>query len=316
MDKPKGKRKIPDGLVHEIGEYSALLRTLSIGTTSDLAGQLLRHEQERRGDEGSAFGDSDDESMYSQSIDASSPPPPTSPFPTSSPLTASPSRSCSSLLPSSPPLPSRKRKLSAPAESSARKRRAMVGLTRWPLLLEDVPKPEWTLEDEVGAMMSQLRVREEGEEDEGDLEDCVPSATLSTAHVLESLLGTIAGTRLVARIFMDPKAVSMAERRLQAMYGASTATTATETPMARRQDKDKLMDEILYLPEGDPPRAPEPEVRGVKRRNKPEGEPRRKYEWRDGRKLKRDLRAAAKAKKESEWSEDEAKWRFCINYVE
>ncbi|KAF8875554.1 hypothetical protein CPB85DRAFT_1444033 [Mucidula mucida] len=327
MGKTKAKRqKIPAGLVSEIREYSALLRTLSVGTTSDLTGQLLRHEQELRFDKDSWDGETeDDEAMYSRppSPDTSSLPPPTSPLPTSSQFTGSPSRSSSSLplVSGSPLTPSRKRKLSAPTPSSPRKRRTMMNFARWPLLLEDVPKPEWELQDEVAAMISQLQLDDpEEQEEEEEEQDCVPAVTLSTAHFLESLLATIAGYtprradslqdrlnpidwRYVLRAttnqeFVDPEAVRKAERRLQAIYGGEGVPIPSTSSNGRRTKQEDILNEILYLPEG-PPR-PEPEVRVVKRRNKPEGAPRRKYEWKDGRKLKRDLVAAAKAKKKSE----------------
>ncbi|KAF9037834.1 hypothetical protein BDZ89DRAFT_1061419 [Hymenopellis radicata] len=300
--KGKGKeRRVAPELHSELSEYNALLRALRTSNTMDLTTQLSRHYQENGSDyyheEPFSQNASDDEEGSDESV----------------------------ALPRARPSSGLKRKISAsPPPISERKRQKMkVAWMKWPLLLEDVSKPEWTLQEEISVMMSKIQQQDDDGDDE-DREEYLPHFALATSNFLDSILAVIASYtqsradslqnrlnpidwKYVLQVvgsenMMDPTVIQNAERRLQSMYGGDdslppvsdrlhTALTARKTFVKSIAQYD---DELLSIPDGDPPDTQKTKKRQLSRRNKPEGEHRRRYSMREGRQLKRNFKSLQK----------------------
>ncbi|KAL1689899.1 hypothetical protein GGG16DRAFT_56965 [Schizophyllum commune] len=134
------RQAVPASLHSELTEYSSLIRALHTNSTLDVTSHLLPSAwkgKERATNYEDDEDDSEDEYVAPRTRSASRL---SFERPSSSPLA----------FPSSPPSRSRSR-------SSAAKRRApRESWTRWPLPQGDIYVPEWTLEDEVAAVASQL----------------------------------------------------------------------------------------------------------------------------------------------------------------
>ncbi|KAI5833423.1 hypothetical protein K523DRAFT_369887 [Schizophyllum commune Tattone D] len=134
------RQVVPASLHSELTEYSSLIRALHTSSTLDVTSHLLPSAwkgKERATNYEDDEGDSEDEYVAPRTRSASRL---SFERPSSAPLA----------FPSSPPSRSRSR-------SSAAKRRApRESWTRWPLPQGDNYVPEWTWEDEVAAVASQL----------------------------------------------------------------------------------------------------------------------------------------------------------------
>ncbi|KAL1728353.1 hypothetical protein EV714DRAFT_285841 [Schizophyllum commune] len=134
------RQVVPASLHSELTEYSSLIRALHTNSTLDVTSHLLPSTwkgKERATDYEDVDNDSEDEYVAPRTRSASRL---SFERPSSAPLA----------FPSSPPSRSRSR-------SSAAKRRApRESWTRWPLPQGDIYVPEWTWEDEVAAIASQL----------------------------------------------------------------------------------------------------------------------------------------------------------------
>lgn len=196
MEKSKGKgkatdRRIAPELHSELTEYNSLLRALRTTSTMDMTKHLSQHYQ------GNAKTDyylepilrkenyylervptpEDSEDDYSpESSRASSPAagPSTSPHTPRQVRKRHRSHSPQPLPPTSSP------------ERKKQKQRA--AWTKWPLLLNDVPKPQWMLHDEIATMLSIIEERDDDE----DEPEYLPNVSLAASSFLESLLAVIA----------------------------------------------------------------------------------------------------------------------------
>ncbi|KAF9483320.1 hypothetical protein BDN70DRAFT_328644 [Pholiota conissans] len=177
-------KRVPAKLHHELVEYASLLRALRVRDTLDVTKHLTR---------ANPFKIRDDEELDSVSRSHS--------------------------LESSTLSPKAKGKQKA-GDSSTQKQRRRDHWTRWPVRVDDVLKPEWSLEDEVAVIVSQvMKGREsptfpvpvddpdayEDEDDptfpvrdvEFDEEDpdhpfYVPYIAANVAHFLSNILGNLA----------------------------------------------------------------------------------------------------------------------------
>ncbi|KAL1670294.1 hypothetical protein GGF50DRAFT_42644 [Schizophyllum commune] len=134
------RQVVPASLHSELTEYSSLIRALHTNSTLDVTSHLLPSTwkgKERATDYEDVEDDSEDEYVAPRTRSASR-------------LSFERPSSVPLAFPSSPPSRSRSR-------SSAAKRRApRESWTRWPLPQGDIYVPEWTWEDEVTAIASQL----------------------------------------------------------------------------------------------------------------------------------------------------------------
>ncbi|KAF5352085.1 hypothetical protein D9758_009375 [Tetrapyrgos nigripes] len=163
------RKWVPAALHSELTEYASLLRALRTSDTLDVTTQLTRHQEKTR-----AIEDTDDEEDYEdndEDVGTKRPGPSVSfvgmDVDDDGPVTGpsnyedvpdhsqrkrkrQPSTTSASLSrPTSPEV--------APNQPGARRRRRRKDTwTLWPLLLEDVPVPEWTLQDEVAIIAKQL----------------------------------------------------------------------------------------------------------------------------------------------------------------
>ncbi|KAF8915441.1 hypothetical protein CPB85DRAFT_1294472 [Mucidula mucida] len=302
MEKGKGKskaRRVAPELHSELTEYSALLRALRTSNTMDLTTQLSRHYQEN----GADYYHEEPFSQNASDEEGSDSLRPTSPI-------AGPSTS-------PPPSGALKRKSSAsppPIPISDKKRQKLkVALTKWPLLLEDVSKPEWTLQEEISVMMSKIQQDDDGDDadsdDDVDKEEYLPHFALalrSRADSLQNRLNPIDWKYVLQVVgsenMMDPTVIQNAERRLRSMYGDDdnlpSASERLQTGLRARNTLAKSIaqydDELLSIPDGDPPKIQKTRKRKLTRRNKSEGEQRRRYNRREGRQLKRNFKSVEK----------------------
>jgi len=213
------KRRVPAPLHRELTEYAALLRALRVRDAMDLTKHLTKASPFALGDT-----NNDDEQLNSNDDEA------VSHWNASNPPTSLTSGSKSGVSfegtdaalktnMSAKAKGKRKAGSSTPAKPKQKQRRR-DHWTRWPLLLEDVLIPEWTLEDEVAVIASQVlksrpppvfpvpaaspddmeedeefvRVMgmEEMEEDDPDIPFYVPYLTSVMAEFLATILGLLA----------------------------------------------------------------------------------------------------------------------------
>ncbi|KAL1709466.1 hypothetical protein EV121DRAFT_286533 [Schizophyllum commune] len=134
------RQVVPASLHSELTEYSSLIRALHTNSTLDVTSHLLPSAwkgKERATDYEDDEDDSEDEYVAPRTRSASRL---SFERPSSAPLA----------FPSSPPSRSRSR------SSAAKRRTPRESWTRWPLPQGDIYVPEWTWEDEVAAIASQL----------------------------------------------------------------------------------------------------------------------------------------------------------------
>ncbi|KAL0570070.1 hypothetical protein V5O48_011888 [Marasmius crinis-equi] len=180
------KRKLVSAAQHaEYSQYASLLRSLRTNDILDVTSQLSQHVRNSKGkqkaweddldvDEGE---DEDDEvdtligSSQAQNSKADTEAGPS----TSPPPSPSPSRTL------------KRKRSSTPISCTKRKR---DGWTRWPLLMKDVPVPEWVLEDEIEHLVAQ---RDDEDDDDEDLDEpeYLAELTLTTTHLLHSVFSTL-----------------------------------------------------------------------------------------------------------------------------
>lgn len=165
-----GKRKAVSKALHaELSEYAALIRALRTSHTLDLTAQLIRHEQEN--------------SLYEDGPDDLDIP-----------------HAGGSRLPSAAPSTAASSAADSAAASLARKRRKAKQRekdlwTRWPLMPNDIPPPEWSIEDEVKSIALNFLKRQErfmpqeGEEEEDDDDNIIsPPAVINLTASASSFL--------------------------------------------------------------------------------------------------------------------------------
>jgi len=100
--------------------------------------------------------------------------------------------------------------------------------TRWPLMIQDVPIPEWTLQDEVERLTNKFLQppSDSNEETEEDVEDPVDSATikhltLEIAEYLSHLFATIAAHVPMVKESMQNRLRPLNWENVLAIIGAS-----------------------------------------------------------------------------------------------
>ncbi|PPQ70556.1 hypothetical protein CVT26_013142 [Gymnopilus dilepis] len=143
------KRRVPEALHHELSEYAALLRALRARDALDVTKHLTKPSPFALQDAGPNESDGDDDSISDSSLP--------SPSVSASASTAgTPAPGPSDLShPANASLRSDKAKGKRPV-TPVRKQKRREHWTRWPLLLDDVMIPEWSLEDEVAVIASQV----------------------------------------------------------------------------------------------------------------------------------------------------------------
>ncbi|KAK7036405.1 hypothetical protein VNI00_011602 [Paramarasmius palmivorus] len=178
-----GKRKLVPAALHaELSQYSSLLRALRTSNTLDVTAQLTQHQESLKGKERAIESDSEDGDLDDIDVDEEldeynrydntlsegaassefrpwSPPPPLSSLWSSSPgrslkrkRSIEPSSQASS--PFNTPEPSTRDGVNERAQIN---RLSRDNWTRWPLLVDDVPLPEWSLQDEIAHIVSFLQ---------------------------------------------------------------------------------------------------------------------------------------------------------------
>lgn len=210
-------KRVPAELHHELAEYASLLRALRVRDAMDVTKHITqpnpfastsRHDSDLNSDDDLPADDVADDVTDEISMFSSHPP---SPGPSSS----------RSLSPLEPPKSAKARgkQKAVPVGAGKKRKPRRDHWTRWPLPLEDVPLPEWTLEDEVAVLVAQaMRGRAQptfpvtpaagpparGEEpvfaaldlthDEDDPEHplCVPYVTAAIAEYLAILFAALA----------------------------------------------------------------------------------------------------------------------------
>ncbi|KAK7461028.1 hypothetical protein VKT23_008956 [Stygiomarasmius scandens] len=164
------RKRVPAALHSELTEYSSLIRALRTSNTLDVTSQLARYQEESRNvdttddDHTDVDEDLTDEEDYQPrrtSVSASMIDGPVAgpsnyqDLPTPDPSQTLGKRKRHTSTASTSPQPT------SPSVSSTRpkvqqKKRRRDTWTRWPLLLEDVPVPEWNLADEVAIIVKQV----------------------------------------------------------------------------------------------------------------------------------------------------------------
>jgi hypothetical protein len=132
------KRRVPAALHRELSEYASLLRALRTRDTMDVTKYLTKP---------SPFALNDDTQLNLEDDMAGLP---------GDALKTKRLNSPSSLISDSTDISSSIRSSSKSNGSPKKKRKRRDQWTRWPVMLEDVLKPEWTLEDEVAVVASQV----------------------------------------------------------------------------------------------------------------------------------------------------------------
>ncbi|EPQ51924.1 hypothetical protein GLOTRDRAFT_123042 [Gloeophyllum trabeum ATCC 11539] len=208
------KRKlVPAALHSELSEYASLLRALRTHNTLDLTGHLTQRRPSVSVDEPSSSEDDEERRPQNMSLEQldflcdaltgdrgteqRSNEPEAGPSTSRSIGKAKAAATGTSTVPSSP----------SPAPGPKRRKRDTW--TRWPLLAEDVPVPEWTLEDEVRSLavnalqaqgtLAPPHLSDDGEEAGSfdDEETLLPAASVdalvfSTSDHLGRLLSSLA----------------------------------------------------------------------------------------------------------------------------
>ncbi|KAJ3754854.1 hypothetical protein EV360DRAFT_50798 [Lentinula raphanica] len=171
--KPQRKR-IPATLHSELSEYSSLLRAIRTNDSLDVTSQLTRYFNS---EEENASGDEAD-------------------FGRRAKLSSQGSKKTTSRLQS---------QATEESIASTKDPTPRENWTRWPLLVQDVPPPEWTLRDEVANIATFLLPRTNSSTDDDlESENCfdpeidpsvsqmVTTMTLSSLRYLDSILASLA----------------------------------------------------------------------------------------------------------------------------
>jgi len=210
------KRRVPAALHHELTEYASLLRALRVRDAMDITKHITNSSPfalEARNDEELNSDDDLDDDEEASHRKSSIPPTPS--LTSLGGTDATPTKKMSAKARG-------KRKAEDSPFAGKRKQRRRDHWTRWPVPLEDVLLPEWTLEDEVAVIASQvIKLRpppvfpvspagsddmddEEGEdqfvrvmdmeveEDDPDIPFHVPYLTSTVAEYLSTILGLLA----------------------------------------------------------------------------------------------------------------------------
>ncbi|KAJ3746510.1 hypothetical protein DFH05DRAFT_1395391 [Lentinula detonsa] len=177
-DRSKSQHKrIPAALHSELSEYTSLLRAIRTTDTLDVTSQLTRYFNDKFNYRAPLYESNEDDEDYTEAYDVHA-----------------------------------KRKRASQSQSSAteeiittrKKISSRETWTRWPLLAQDVPAPEWSLQDEV-AHITALLLRDttssttDLEPDNGTDHETNPSIpqlnsslTLSSSRYLDSILASLA----------------------------------------------------------------------------------------------------------------------------
>ncbi|KJA17765.1 hypothetical protein HYPSUDRAFT_70401 [Hypholoma sublateritium FD-334 SS-4] len=147
-------KRVPAELHHELAEYASLLRALRVRDAMDVtkhitqpnpfASTSARDTDLNSADDLPADDVTDEISMFSSY--------PPSPRPSSTRPSSSRSQSPQELPKSAK---ARGKQKAGPVPAGKKRKPRRDHWTRWPLPLEDVPTPEWTLEDEVAVLVAQ-----------------------------------------------------------------------------------------------------------------------------------------------------------------
>ncbi|KAE9392623.1 hypothetical protein BT96DRAFT_1000173 [Gymnopus androsaceus JB14] len=183
----KLKRKlVPAALHSELTEYSSLLRALRTNDTLDITSQLTRYHVQK-GKEKETYEDEDEDEEEEEGKESEN-----DDVEENQEDDEEPKAGPSSL--------KRKRSASSSVPTSAKKKKGKQKSTRetwtrWPLLAEDVPVPEWSLEDEVAHITTSLMPTSDSDSDsEADVPSSalISSLTLSSSSYLDSIFASIA----------------------------------------------------------------------------------------------------------------------------
>ncbi|KAF8152903.1 hypothetical protein B0H34DRAFT_800180 [Crassisporium funariophilum] len=156
----QGTQRVPKALHFELTEYAALLRALRVRDAMDISQHLTKPNPFALSpprDRADVNIISDDD-LAEEVLDDSCSPEPHPPSSVASYSTGSPIAGPSNLNhPSNQAVAPRKgkRKAIQPTPPAKAKQKKRDHWTRWPLMLDDVLIPEWTLEDEVAVIASQ-----------------------------------------------------------------------------------------------------------------------------------------------------------------
>ncbi|KAF8875220.1 hypothetical protein CPB84DRAFT_1829212 [Gymnopilus junonius] len=140
------KRRVPDALHHELSEYAALLRALRVRDALDVTKHITKPSPFALQD-GELNAPDDDETFSDASQPSASASVSTRGTPIAGPSDLS--------RPANSQVRSAKTKGKRPV-TTGRKQRRRDHWTRWPLPLPDVLIPEWSLEDEIAVVASQV----------------------------------------------------------------------------------------------------------------------------------------------------------------
>ncbi|KAJ3805135.1 hypothetical protein EV368DRAFT_51757 [Lentinula lateritia] len=218
--KKSQRKRIPAALHSELTEYSSLLRSLRTNDTLDVTSQLTRYFNHTGKEKAQTY---DDDSEYINDGDAGS--------------------SCRTN-PSSKSSTRRKRASQpqslATEDIMSTKTNPSIHetWTRWPLLAQDVPYPEWTLQDEV-AHITAFLLRETSSspsdldsDPNSSTSSLISTLTLSSSCYLDSILASLAAiipkrsvsmiNRLAPAGWQSVLAAAQLQAASQASGGAST----------------------------------------------------------------------------------------------
>jgi len=193
------KRRVPAALHRELSEYASLLRVLRTRDTMDVTKYLTKPSPFALNDDTQLNLEDDMDGSLGDALK-------TQRLNSPSPLISDSTDRSSSV------------RSSSKSNGSPKKRKRRDQWTRWPVMLKDVLKPEWTLEDEVAVVASQVtKARShplskispdahpseesddglivldlEVEDDDPDPPFYVPSLTYTIANFLSTILAQLA----------------------------------------------------------------------------------------------------------------------------
>ncbi|KAJ3719112.1 hypothetical protein DFJ43DRAFT_1159263 [Lentinula guzmanii] len=194
-------KRIPAALHSELSEYTSLLRAIRTTDTLDVTSQLTRYFNDKVNYRAPSYESNEDDEDYTEAYDVQCEDAEEGLAPDSDAELIRRTNSSSA-----------KRKRASQSQSSAteeiittrKKTSSRETWTRWPLLAQDVPAPEWSLQDEV-AHITALLLRDttssttDLETDNGPDHETNPSIpqlnsslTLSSSRYLDSILASLA----------------------------------------------------------------------------------------------------------------------------
>ena len=204
------KRRVPAALHFELTEYASLLRALRTRDAMDLTAYLTKPSPFALPPRSEPVS-LDNENLDDELLDD---------LPSRSPSAVNSRENSAIAGPSDLDHPINKAIAEEPGKASKKvaPKRKRDHWTRWPLLLEDVPNPEWTLEDEVAVIASRVIksrpaptfpafegplehddpshtnyvINTEFEEDDPDYPSYVPYLTSITASLLSTIFSLLA----------------------------------------------------------------------------------------------------------------------------